>query len=149
MIIVLSLSPLPATTITNNWHIIYDVKSSAFKIKKVHLITMKTFVIQLEEAYIEIRFTSKYSSVNQETYYSAEAFVKEDLNSRPDTSDLLFTVYFVSDNNGNTVNYLKVENGHEQLKSLILQHLKDQIILGIEDPFKQQDATSKWTFSLN
>ena len=55
---------------------------------------MATFVIQIEEAFIEIRFTSTYSSINQETYHSAEAFVKEDLNSRPDTSDLLFTLYF-------------------------------------------------------
>ena len=109
---------------------------------------MATFVIQIEEAFIEIRFTSNYSFVNERTYYSAEAFVKEDVNSMPDTSDLLFTLYFVGDNKGNIVNYLKVENGHEQLKSLILEHLKDQLILGIED-LKQQDQTSKWTFSLN
>ena len=109
---------------------------------------MATFVIQIEEAFIEVHFTSNYSFINQETYYSAEAFVKADLNSRPGTSDLLFTLCFVRDNKGSTVNYLKIESGHEQLKSLILEHLKDQLILGIEN-LKQQDETSKWTFSLN
>ena len=100
------------------------------------------FVIKIDQAFIEVHSTLNNSFPYQETYCSGKAFVKKDLNSGPDRSDLLFSFSFVIDEDNN-VGSIKVEFPDGELRNLIVEPFKDKVI-PISNDLKDEQETAMW-----
>jgi hypothetical protein len=94
---------------------------------------MNTFILKLENTFVEIRFISDDISVPGHTYYTGNAFQKEEFYSQPDPLNALFSFSFMRDSgNWYTARSFKVVSASEEFNSLVKGYFKDKIMYEIK-----------------